>query len=419
MNITKKAFLGAAFGTMIEYYDYALISIFLPILSPLFFPADSIYQSLVKGYYALMLTMLMRPIGGLLFGRLGDTLGRRQALLTSMYGIAFATLAIGVMPDCASWGMWATVLFMIAKSVQMCCFGGEYNGAGIYVVEHAKNHNEGLAGGLLAAMMLFGSLIASLLGILFTMEFMPAWSWRISFILGSVIGIFGIIYRKDLVESPVFKPANLKLQGFKSMLRKHLAELNAGFFIGGFATLPFTTVLTFINPVLHAKNHITSHELMISQTGLIVIAVVVLALSGKLADKYSSKTLMQCGCVLLIISAWPLLFLIDQGRWIFMAMAMFIIANEMLLASSNAYLKNLFPVEYRYRGASFSFCMGLSLIGGLTPIMENELYRLTGHFQIISIWLILISLGTLLSLNLVHRKHRTLSLNPEISNSLA
>lgn len=96
--IPKKSFFGAAIGTMIEYYDYVLFSIFLPILAPLFFPAETIHRSLVKGYFIMLIVMIARPLGGVFFGTIGDIFGRRRALLISMYGIALATLSLALFP---------------------------------------------------------------------------------------------------------------------------------------------------------------------------------------------------------------------------------------------------------------------------------------------------------------------------------
>lgn len=391
MSISKKSFFGAAFGTLVEYYDSALVTIFLPILSPLFFPADSIYHSLVKGYFFLLITLLARPLGGIFFGYLGDVLGRRKALLISMYGIAASTLVIGILPPYSTWGVWVIILLTTSKSVQMLCFGGEYSGAGVYVVEHAKNKNEAFIAGLLTAIMMAGSLVASLLGIWVTNPSMPSWSWRLAFIFGSLIGIFAIFYRKELLETPVFKPANLHLQNFKMLLKQYPKELFAGFCIGGFATMPYTTVLTFINPVLMTKGVITAQQLMQTQSLIILIAILALIISGRCADRLSPRKVMQWGCLFLILIAWPGLFLIDHHQLTFFALSLMIIANEMLLAPANAYLKNLFDVEYRYRGIAFSFCLGMSVIGGLTPLVENFLYAKFGNFQSILWWIILIS----------------------------
>ena len=216
---SKKSFLGAAIGTMVEYYDYVLFTIFLPILAPLFFTATNAYQALIKGYYVLLIAMIARPLGGLLFGYVGDIIGRRRALLGSMYGIALATFVIGITPTYAHIGIWAIVIITAAKSLQLFCFGGEYNGAGIYVVEHARNKDEAFIGSVLTALTLVGALLASITGIVLTYEWMPSWSWRLAFILGAGIGIFGIIYRKNLLESPHFIHADLKLHGLGKIIK--------------------------------------------------------------------------------------------------------------------------------------------------------------------------------------------------------
>ncbi|MCB1828401.1 MAG: MFS transporter, partial [Coxiellaceae bacterium] len=206
-NTQRQSFIGAAIGTLIEYYDYALFALFLPIIAPQFFPGDTAYDSLYHGYQILMIAMIARPFGGAIFGHIGDFIGRRHALLLSMYGIAVTTLIIGLTPTYHSIGVFAIMIIVIAKAIQIACFGGEYNGAGIYVVEHAKQHQEGLVGSLLTAIISTGSLIASLLGILLTMDGMPDWSWRIAFFLGGLIGVFGVLYRKKMVEPANFKPA--------------------------------------------------------------------------------------------------------------------------------------------------------------------------------------------------------------------
>jgi len=400
MSLSKKSFIAASLGTLIEYYDYALFIIFLPIIAPLFFPSHSAYQSLVQGYFLLLATAIARPLGGLCFGYFGDTFGRPNALLASMIGIAVATFSIGILPSTASIGYWAIVILMITKIIQVFCFGGEYNGAGIYVVEHAQNKQEGLMGSVLSATTLCGALLASLVGIMLTTKFMPTWSWRIAFILGGLLAALSIFYRKNFLETPTFQKADPKVNTLKNMLKQFPRELLAGVFIGGFITVPFTTVLTFISPVLLTKGYFTKHQFMEIQTLISLTAIMTLIIAGFFADKKSPERIMKWGCIGLIIFSWPLLWIIDHGNLlcILIALACFIVFNEMCLGPSNAYLKNLFPMQYRYRASSLSFGFGMSLFGGLTPVLENYLYQYTGHFLGISIWLIFIGIGTWISI---------------------
>lgn len=398
----KKSFFIVSLGTLIEYYDYALVAIFLPIMAPFFFATTSHYHALVEGYWVLMIAMIARPIGGLLFGYIGDWLGRRVALMFSIIGIAVATLGIGILPGYVTLGIWAAVLLTVFKSIQLFCFGGEYNGAGIYVVEHAKGHAESLQGSYLTAMTLGGGLLASLIGVILTRPHMPADAWRYAYILGAIIGFIAIICRHSLQESPSFKSANLKVHTIKQLLRNHPHELITCFFVGGFATLSFTTVLTFVNPVLMTTGYLTSHEMMWLQTLLVIVAIVALIAAGYLADRHTPSKIMLMGSGLLTVFACPLLWLINTKMLavIILAQILLIICNELLLGPANAYLKNCFPMEYRYRAISLAFCSGMSLVGGFTPIIENALYHHFHSFAAAGLWVALISGITAFSLYL-------------------
>ncbi len=415
-TFSKRSFFAVSLGTMIEYYDYSILAIFLPLISPLFFPGATAYDSLVKGFYALLIASIARPLGGLFFGHIGDKFGRKKALMCSMYGIAIATILMGMTPSYLSIGMWAGVMLILTKSVQLFCFGGEYNGAGIYVVEHAQNKNEALIGSLLTATMMVGSLFSSLIAYVTTLDGMPDWSWRVAFFVGGAIGIFGIIYRKNLIESPHFQAASSSQHHLKALIKHYPSQLVAGIFIGGFATVPFTTVITFLNPVLMTQGIFTKQTLMLLQSFLIVIAIFTLVIAGRIADKKSPESVMKFGALSLVLLAFPLLWVIDQSDFylVVIAQMILIIINEVLLGPSNACLKNLFPMPFRYRGASLSFTLGLSIIGGLTPVVENYLYQLTGSLMSVAIWLMLIGLGAYISIKIAIRKQK-LNFNTSLS----
>lgn len=405
VKLPRHSFFSAAMGTVIEYYDCTLFVVLLPIMAPLFFPSHTDYESVVKSFYVLLLSMFARPIGGIVLGHLGDYLGRRKALSLSMYGIAVATLAIGLTPTYASIGIAAPIILTLAKIVQVFCFGGEYNGAGIYVLEHAKNSSEGYVGSMLTATMLIGSLFAAIFGIVITLPHAPAYSWRLAYIAGAVMGVLGIMSRKTLLESPHFQKAN-PTQTYKKLIATYPLEIVAGFFVGAFATIPFTTTLSFLMPVLMAKHVITSQQFMIIQSCLILLGIISLIAAGIFADKKTPTRIMKYGAMALTILPLPLLLLADKIGLLgcLITAVSLILINEIVLGPSNAFLKNLFPPEYRYRGTSLGFTLGMSILGGLTPITENFLYSHTNSFAAISIWLIFLGLGTWISIIAIERK---------------
>jgi MFS family permease len=405
--LSKKTFLAATLGTLLEQYDFVLFSSFLPILAPLFFPDASFFGSLLKSYYFLFASMLARPIGGIIFGHIGDFSGRRKALLISINCITMSTILIGCTPTYEAIGIWATIIILVARIIQMLCFGGEYNGAGIYIVEHAKQRNEALCGSLLTAIMLSGALIASVNGIIITLPVMPSWSWRLAFLFAGILGLIGIKYRNHFTESPDFKHNTSQEYHLRHLVKHSSKKLLAAIFIGGFATVPYTTVMMFILPLLMAKGNLTIHQFMLAQSGLIILCMVTLILAGKLADQTSPNNIIQWGAILLIFLAYPLMKIVDLGNTWFtlFALASLLIMNEMVLGPSNAYLKNLFIIQFRYRGSSLGFCLGMAFLGGLTPIIEYKLHQQTGCFSSIAIWLIFIGLGLLLMLRTVAKEN--------------
>jgi MHS family proline/betaine transporter-like MFS transporter len=403
----KPYFFIVSLGTLIEYYDYALMSVFLPIMAPFFFHTTSHYHALVDSYWVLCIALLARPLGGFFFGYFGDVLGRRVALMFSMVGIAVATLGVGFLPGYVLLGFWAPVLLTLLKSIQLFCFGGEYNGAGLYVVEHAANKKEGIEGSMLTALTLGGGLLATSIGVALTHHSMPANAWRWAYFFGAFIGFVAIVLRHSLKESPEFKPADTKKHSLSALFENYPKQLTAAFFVGGFATLSFTTVLTFLNPVLMTIGYFTAHQMMWLQTGLILFAMIVLIATGKLADRHSPLKVMRYGAWGLVILACPLMWLINTKiLWLIIICELaLILCNEILLGPANAYLKKLFPPEYRYRGISIAFCSGMSLVGGLTPIIENQLYASFHSFAAAGIWIVLISLLTALSIQKVKGAH--------------
>ncbi len=229
-------------------------------------------------------------------------------------------------------------------------------------------------------------------------------NWRIGFVIGGLMGLIAIYFRRSMTES-IGEHDRIQTPSFKQICVLYPKEIFAGICIGGFSTLPFTTVLTFINPWLKTNGYLDSLQFMQFQFLLSTIAVVTLVLAGFFADRYSPARVMKKGVLALLILTIPLAIMLESMNlyWIISAEIILVILNEILLGPSNAYLKQIFPVNCRYRGVAVSFCLGMSLVGGLTPVVENYLYKATGHLYSIAFWIIIISFLTLLSLNSVKR----------------
>lgn len=384
----KHSLIGASLGTMIEYYDYAIFALFITVIMPMMTGQHSGASALTSGFIVMFISQLLRPVGGVFFGSLGDRLGRKHTLLYAILGISIATLLIGLLPGYAQIGALALILLTLLKSVQIFCFGGEYNGAGVYVVEHAKPHNAFFWGSVLTATTLLGALFASMVGSLLTLHAVPTWGWRVAFIGGGLFGMLGLWYRRKMIESPEFLNTKNQPTAFRQMFQSSWRSILVAAAIGAFSTVPFSTVIIFINPFLTTQGFLTTHQMMLLQMLIIAFAIIALVTSGYLADKFGGKKIMLTGTAIIAVFSLPCLMGLTHHNltWIIIGQLTLILGNEMVLGPSNAYMTRSFTVRERYRGASLGFASGMALAGGLTPLIENSVFHLTHSFNWLFIW---------------------------------
>lgn len=394
----KKAVIIAALGSAIEYYDNSLCRTFMPMLAPLFFPAQSEYDALIRAYSFVAFSMLAKPLGGLFFGYIGDIYGRRIAMLLSISGVVVAALALGLCPSVAQIGISASIIFFIFNTLQIFCFGGEYAGAGIYSVENATPGNRGFANGVINTITISGSLLAALVGLIVTLPGVPSWAWRLGFLGGSLMAFISVLLRKNLPESLEFSPTTPK-ESLATIFKTYPREMLTGMLLGGAATLPITLTFGFINGVLMTKHLITPHQFMILNVSASLIAIPTLLAAGRLSDKVTTIPFMIKSRLFMAIVSIPLVTMI-QGPLIQIALAeiAIIVLNEAALAPTSAYLRTLFPASCRYRGAAFSFCSGLAIFGGSTPIIAHMIYRQTHSFASLSSLIFIISMASITSM---------------------
>jgi len=204
MSNKKKVIIASVLGNALELYDFSLYGIFVPLFATLFFPTGNPTVALLASLATFAVGFLTRPLGGILFGYLGDRFGRKNALLISIMLMALPTLIISFLPTYAQIGILAPILLLLCRLLQGLCAGGEYTGASIFIIEHLGKSRRGLAGSLISASGAIGSLIAMLLGAALLQPGLPEWSWRIPFLMGAFLALIGFYIRRSLQESPEF-----------------------------------------------------------------------------------------------------------------------------------------------------------------------------------------------------------------------
>lgn len=200
----KKVFFAGVLGNVIEFYDFTLFGFFTPLIARLFFPSFDPRTALLLTLAIFSVSFLMRPIGGILFGHIGDRYGRKFALSLSILLMAIPTAAIGLLPAYEEIGIWASLMLLVCRLLQGISAGGEYNGAFILLIEHGRKENAGFIGSLVVSSCALGALLAVFSGSLALHSSMPTWAWRVPFLLGGVVGLVGIYIRTRMEESPEF-----------------------------------------------------------------------------------------------------------------------------------------------------------------------------------------------------------------------
>lgn len=225
-NHLLKNTVGGIFGNILEWYDFAIFGFIAPIIGTLFFPEDDAMAGLIKTYGIFAAGYLMRPLGGVVFGFIGDKYGRKKALQLSIFMMAIPTVLLGCLPTHEQLGITATLLLILLRLLQGISVGGEWVGSVSFLVEIAPPGKKGLQGSwtLFGAIggILLGSLVVTLMNNTLGNDAMLAWGWRIPFLAGILILIIGSWLRKGLVESPDFLKERKKDSPAQSLLKKIL-----------------------------------------------------------------------------------------------------------------------------------------------------------------------------------------------------
>lgn len=392
----KKVILASMVGNTLEFYDFSLFVFLSPILAPLFFPASDPLISLIATLATYGVGYFMRPLGAIFFGHLGDKYGRKYALSFSIILMAIPTLLIAFLPTYAQIGKTASFTLIILRLTQGFCAGGEFNGAGIFVVENTQKKNS-FYGSLISSSTAIGGLLGSCISSIVTLPGMPTWSWRIAFMLGGVVGIIGLYMRRQLIETPIDSQVEEKrlttsplLHSLKTAYPQILATIGIAAFAGSMYHLSVYYISVFLST--HAEWQL-SNSLLLMSIGTVVYILMV-PFFGYMADKYGNKRVKLTGAWATLLSIYPLFSLLLSATSFYQAMAIQIclaLLSAWFQAPMTAYLAKLFPLNIRYSGLAFGYNIGIALFGGSTPLICSLLIRWTGSSMMPAFYIILMA----------------------------
>ncbi len=369
-------------GNVLEWYDFAIYGYFAAAIGRHFFPHEDPVAQLLSAFGVFAVGYLMRPIGGVLIGHIGDRFGRRAALTFSVAAMAVPTFLIGLLPGYAAIALLAPVALILLRIVQGLSVGGEYTSSMVFLVEHAPEGRRGLMGALAACGATGGILLGSAVGAGFAAsmlaETLAAWGWRIPFLLGLVVGLAGYILRLYVLETA--SPEKRKRAPIVETLSDHW-RLVVGFIgLSVFNAVTFYVGFVYLVSWLQTADGIPpSRALEINSFSMAILLVVVIA-AGFLTDRFGRKPLLLFASILGLVGALPLFWLLNHSSVLLAQLGQlgFVLMMGLYGGTLPAILVEAAPPQVRCTAVALGYNVCLGVIGGLTPLAATWLVERTG-----------------------------------------
>ena len=401
----RKVLISGMIGNALEWYDYALYAQFVTIIGKHFFPESNIREILTFAVFAA--GFLVRPLGAVIFGNIGDKFGRRIALTIGILTMAIPTAGIGLLPSYATIGIAAPIILTIIRLIQGFSLGGEFSGCIAYIVESSEKENRGLAGSAafisMCLGMLLGTLTASLFRNIMSEEDLFNWGWRIPFIAGLFIGFVGLYIRWHLKESPIYQAAkltgNLSRSPLSDLLKGNMKELFVGMGIYLTVTVPFYIVTVYIDSYMQQIGFSTKTANYANITTLISM-IIALPLSAFISDKIGRKPIMIMGCISFAIFSYPLFWIMNNSCDCFAIAAAGCLAfiAGFFMGPVPTVLVELFPTRVRFTGVAVSYNMSAAIFGGTAPMVSMMLIKAFSDKTVMSYYITVFVVFTMLAL---------------------
>ncbi len=385
----RRAIAASAIGNMTEWFDYGVYAYTATYIAAVFFPSDNPTVSTLNSLLVFAVSFLIRPIGGMVWGPLGDRLGRQRVLATTILLMAGATFCVGLLPGYATLGVAAPILLVVLRMIQGFSTGGEYGGAATFMAEYAPDHKRGKYGSFLEFGTLAGFTLGAALALvaetLVGSENMAAWGWRLPFLIAAPLGIIGLYLRSKLEDTPVFRECAAEGK-IDEKAKSHLKDL-LKFWKPLLLLMGLVVTLNIVNYTLLAymPTYLENEIGLSSKAALILIIIGQLAMmalvpfSGAWSDRVGRKTLWWISVIGLFVMAIPMFQLMSKGfTGAVIAFAVLGLLYVPQLSTISAMFPAMFPTHVRYAGFAIAYNISTSLFGGTALAVNQGFIDATG-----------------------------------------
>lgn len=398
-----KNIVAGSLATMFEWYDYAVYGYFAVIIGKNFFPHADKIMEIMSAFAVFATGFIMRPLGAIFFGYIGDRLGRRKALVLSVVMMAISTCLLGVIPTYNQIGILAPIFLVMIRLVQGIAVGGNYGGSFVFAIEHADANKKGFAGSLVELGVIIGFLLGSAVAVMFSNllgeDNLQEWGWRIPFLLGLIALFAGVYIQKHTEETPSFQRMQNTVKErtqlpIASIFKVHKQKMvqAAGFIL--FDVVGIYILFSYLTTYLTTYTQITTQTALQMNTANLLCMVLCIPLFGMAADRFGYKKIMYFAAVSFLILSYPAFVIFSQGNilqcWIMQFL--FAIVMAAVYGVLPVAIVELFPVDVRYSASSFVCNVSAAIFGGTAPWFSTWLIYKTELLTAPALYLMLISI---------------------------
>lgn len=392
--------IGAFLGTIVEYYDYSLYAFSASIIAKQFFPYGDNLTNLTKVFGIYAFAYLAKPLGSLIFGRIGDLYGRKFALNITIIGIAVPTLIIGCLPNYATIGYWSTLILSICRFAQNIFAAGEYDGAAIYTIEHLGKNKHYSASALARSAGVAGLLLGTSVTNFFNSHLFGEFGWRIPFLLSLPLAFVSLYYRRFMNETPDFTHTQYSRRSLLELIKSQWPWILVIIFLAGSFGATYQIAIIFMRQYLPIVVPAASFIMNSFSITLVIAFGTAILISGTLADRFGKMivikaatiaSLMACSLLAIAIRYQMLNLAIAASLFLSIAVAPF-------NALAHGIVIKIFAVNERYRAIGLGHAIGSMLMSGTANYICSVLIK---DYNLILFPLIYVSIFVVLSYYLI------------------
>ncbi len=366
-------------GNVLEWYDFALYGSFATLFSRLFFPHQNAFLALLETFGAFAIGYVTRPVGGILFGHMGDTKGRKTALILSILLMSLPTFLVGILPTFESAGYLSPLLLVVLRILQGIAIGGEFTLAMSFLVETAPSDRRGYQGSYAMVGVVGGILLGTLAALsaasVLSPEHLYRWGWRIPFLSGILLLAFGLFLRRHLPESPAFEHRTRIELPFIESLRLCRNDMLRGFGFLVTNSVAFYLIVVYQPSYLSRLPRMNLESALFIQVLSLVLLLFLIPFGGLLSDLFGRKPVTLVSVLGFLFLSLPVYRLFQTGspEAVFFGQSLFVALLALYIGPLPSIMAEIFPSRVRCSALSVTYNMNLAIFGGTTPLVATFL----------------------------------------------